>query len=46
MKLRLNGGQQAKSSLTIDGKKLLGVNAINKMYQLNRAIGFKNVLLI
>ncbi|MCK5191716.1 MAG: hypothetical protein KAR12_16860, partial [Methylococcales bacterium] len=35
MKLRLNGDQQTKNSLTIDGENLLGVNAIKRMYQLN-----------
>ena len=35
MKLRLNGDQQTKNSLTIDGENLLGVNAIKRIYQLN-----------
>lgn len=35
MKLRLNIGQQTKNNLDIDGEKLLGVNAIKRMYLLN-----------
>ena len=35
MKARLTGDPQTKNSLTIDGEKLLGVNAIKRMYQLN-----------
>lgn len=35
MKARLNVGQQTTNNLTIDGEKLLGVNAIKRIYQLN-----------
>ncbi len=35
MKLRLNVGQPPTNSLTLDGERLLGVNAIKRMYRLN-----------
>ena len=35
MQTRLNGGQQTKSSLMIDGEKLLGANAIRELYRMN-----------
>jgi len=35
MKLRLKEGQKTRASLSIDGKKLFGVNAINSLYETN-----------
>ena len=35
MKARLNEGQQIENGLTVDGEKLLAINAIQRIYKLN-----------